>query len=133
MLTLTISHNIFLTKEERYKLTSKENIETIGISTPVWFSRGNTSEPAKEVFCKYTITNDETDAPISPTENGYRINLPKVIDDQSAEKKLLDVSDGGAECLFYREFNKIYKPIHYDIIHYVQIMPIEMMEKTLSP
>lgn len=131
MLTLTISHNIFLTREERYKITKGEPIEILGISVPVWFYRGNTSEPAKEIFCKYIVTNDEKNTPIFSTKTGYQLNLPKAIDNQNSEKKLLDISDGGAECLFYKEFNKVYKPLHYDIIHYVQIMPVEMMEKTL--
>jgi len=132
MLTLTISHNIFLTREERYKVTSGEPIEILGISVPVWFLKGNTSEPAKEIFCKYIVTNDGKNTPIFATPTGFQLNLPKIIDEQNSEKKLLDVDDGGAECLFYREFNRIYKPISYDIIHYVQIMPYEMMLKTLT-
>jgi len=132
MLTLTISHNIFLTREERYKVTNGEQIEVLGISIPVWFLRGNTSEPAREIFCKYIITNDDKNTPIFATSSGFQLNLPKVIDNQNTEKILLDIKDGGAECLFYREFDKVSKPIIYDIIHYVQIMPQDMMLKTLT-
>lgn len=132
MLTLTISHNIFLTREQRYSISNKETIEAIGVSVPVWFYRGNTSEPAKEIFCRYVLTNNAKSDPIVPIVEGYKINLPIKVEDSSVEKKLLDIADGGAECLFYREFNKVYKPTQYDLIHFVQIMPIEMMEKTLT-
>lgn len=132
MLTLTISHNIFLTREQRYLIANKEKIEVIGVSVPVWFYRGNTSEPAKEIFSKYILTNLETNEAILRTKEGYQINLPQKVESSSVEKRLLDITDGGAECLFYREFNKVSKPTTYDLIHFVQIMPIEMMEKTLS-
>jgi hypothetical protein len=57
MLTLTVSHNIFLTKKQRYELSVVEStLEVIGISFPVWFYKGKTSEPAKEVFCKYILS-----------------------------------------------------------------------------
>ena len=58
MATLTISHYIYLTKEQRYALHERQPIEAIGISVPVWFNKGNTSEPAKEIFCKYQIANE---------------------------------------------------------------------------
>lgn len=132
MLTLTISHNIFLTRDQRYLLTNKESIEVIGVSVPVWFYKGNTSEPAKDIFCKYILTNDSKSDPIMPLKEGYKINLPIKVEDSSVEKRLLDITDGGTECLFYREYNKVYKPTQYDLIHFVQIMPIEMMEKTLT-
>lgn len=132
MLTLTISHHIFLTKNERYKLTNGESIEVIGITIPVWFMKGNTSEPAKEIFCKYNICNNGNEESIFATKQGFQLNLPIVIDGQNTEKQLLDFKDGGAECLFYREFNKVNKPIQYDIVHYIQIMPLEIMEQTLS-
>jgi hypothetical protein len=132
MLTLTISHNIFLTKEERYKVAKGEQIEVIGISVPIWFLKGNTSEPAKEIFCKYIIINDGKNTPIFPTSTGFQINLPKIINNQNSEKKLLDIKDGGEESLSYREFNQVQKPILYEMIHYVQIMPYEMMINTLT-
>lgn len=132
MLTLTISHHLFLTKNERYKITNGEPIEIIGVAIPVWFLKGTTSEPAKEIFCKYSIFNQGDTEPIFSTKEGFQLNLPTMIENQDATKLLLDIKDGGTECLFYREFNQVKKPVQYDIIHYVQIMPIEMMEQTLS-
>lgn len=77
MLTLTISHFIYLTKEQRLNLTKKIPIETTGISVPVWFKMGSTSEPAKEVFCRYVITNDEKETLVEKTNDGFSINLPQ--------------------------------------------------------
>jgi hypothetical protein len=59
---------------------NKEKIEVIGASVPVWFYRGNTSEPAKEIFSKYILTNLETNEAILRTKEGYQINLPQKVD-----------------------------------------------------
>ena len=52
MATLTISHYVYLNREQRYDIHDLKPVEVIGVSVPVWFNNGNTSEPAKEVFCK---------------------------------------------------------------------------------
>ena len=81
MTTLIISHYLYLNREQRYLLhENKEPIEVHGISVPVWFQKGNTSEPAKEVFCKYRITNETTTKSITATNCGYLINLPQMIE-----------------------------------------------------
>jgi hypothetical protein len=77
MLSLTINHNIHITREQRYSLYEGETIETIGVSLPVWLSEEITSEPAKEIFCKYTLRNIKDDEkPIQILEEGYEITLP---------------------------------------------------------
>jgi|APSaa5957512576_1039674.scaffolds.fasta_scaffold25790_4 hypothetical protein len=78
MLTIAISHNIFLTQNELVSLSIGEPVETIGVSLPVWFFRGNTSEPAQEVFCEYKLTNIKEDYPVTIFAKGYRINLPQI-------------------------------------------------------
>ena len=55
MATLTVSHYIYLSREQRYELNDGKDIEIVGICVPVWFQKGNTSEPAQEIFCKYKI------------------------------------------------------------------------------
>jgi hypothetical protein len=50
----------------------------MGVSLPVWFNAGNTSEPANEVFCNYILTNTPNDYPVAVLSNGYKINLPQV-------------------------------------------------------
>jgi hypothetical protein len=77
-IVLSISHNIFLTEEERQRIYAHEPLEVLGVSVPVWFYRGSTSEPASEVFCKYVLTNIEEDYPITVIDSGYRINLPQI-------------------------------------------------------
>lgn len=91
MLILSILHNIFLDKEQIDSLLEKEEIETIGVSLPVWYYKGNTSEPAEEVFCKYKITNkkDKKES-VTVFKNGYVINLPKISDDY-VEKTLTEI------------------------------------------
>lgn len=78
MLTIVISHNIFLTQDELVTLSKGEAIETIGVSLPVWFFKGNTSEPAREVFCEYKLTNIKEDYSVTVFAKGYRINLPQI-------------------------------------------------------
>lgn len=75
MKTLTIAHHIYLTEEQKALFLNGETIEVIGISIPVWFEKGNTSEPAKEVFCKYVISSEDRNIPITTVEDGYFINL----------------------------------------------------------
>jgi hypothetical protein len=89
-LLLVVSHNLFLTKDERYTLANGKVIQTIGVSLPVWFEKGGkTTEPAEEIFCKYTVTN-----PINPgalvlvqrSKEGYLICLPQIPEDYKAVK-----------------------------------------------
>src|ERR1022692_4107637 len=73
---LTIAHNLFLTEEERFKMTVIDaEIETIGICLPVWINKFKTSEPAEEVFCKYHLQNNADSESVIITENGFEINL----------------------------------------------------------
>jgi hypothetical protein len=149
MATLTISHYIYLNREQRYKVHSGESIEVIGISVPVWFHRGTTSEPAKEVFCKYKITNESTDKNILPTKEGYYINLPQKTEleknnlseelkeitsiKMGTSDRLLDLKDGGTGWLEFRQYNKIEEGENkYNLIHFVEIKPDELLQDTMS-
>lgn len=93
-LTLVVSHNIFLTRDQRYKLVNGETIEVIGSNVPVWICRdetqkkGYTSEPAVEVFCRYVITNNKVAKPIHAIEGGYQINLPQLPSSYKERKKI---------------------------------------------
>lgn len=130
MLRLTVSHYIYLSRDQRYALHNGESLEIVGISVPVWFMKGNTSEPAKEVFCKYKITNQPGNRIINLTEDGYCVNLPqKVLKENSSEEanqavnlrmseKLLDIKDGGSERFEFRQYNNLDK-LHGDglIVH----------------
>lgn len=127
MLTLVISHNINLSREERYKLHKGEPVTTVGVSVPVWFEKGNTSEPAQEVFVTYRLTNTKNDYAIKMSKDGYDINIPQpnpeleaqlrevnqeVLDALGVQKEiptskmLLDGADGGLEKMQFRQFAK---------------------------
>jgi hypothetical protein len=150
MATLTISHYIYLTREQRYALHEGNKLEVTGVSVPVWFKKGNTSEPAQEIFCKYTISNDSSsNRSIVPTTTGYEINLPqklKFANESVPEEtqvvvsvylgtseRLLDINDGGSEWLEFRQFSKIQQGTNkFNVVHFVEIKPIELLEDTLS-
>ena len=76
MATLTVSHYLYLTKEQRYSLNEGKDIDVVGICVPVWFSKGNTSEPAQEIFCKYKIQNPRQGDNIKQTDDGFTIIMP---------------------------------------------------------
>ena len=93
-ITLSIVHNIYLNKEERYLLHRGKKITVVGSSLPVWFYKGDTSEPAEEVFCKYILTNKKGKKDVSPieiTKQGYKINLPQLPEGYKDPEVLTDV------------------------------------------
>jgi len=57
MLNLTIQHFIHLARDQRYALHEGIELVVVGVSIPVWFLDKVTSEPAKEVFCRYYLKN----------------------------------------------------------------------------
>lgn len=134
MLTLTIYHNVFLTKEEREFLIKEDFVYINGVSVPVWFHKGTTSEPAMEVFCKYKIFNDGSNTPISKIKNGYKIYLPKYLEDKKILiNNILDYRDGGIESIKYKEYNKVLQSgIYYNIIHFVEINLSNKLIETIS-
>lgn len=161
MITLAISHNIFLTRQQRYDLYNKQVIETIGVSVPVWFANGTTSEPANEVFCKYKLINNTEQTGIEFVKRGYDICLPqietnyKLIEPTTDEwlkmtdiekekwfqetqkplncKNLLDLCDGGSEYLYYRTHQKkIIKNMETHVVHFIEIKTIESLLNSLS-
>ncbi len=159
MVTLTISHNIFLSKQQRYSWYSGEEFEVIGTSTPVWFNQGKTSEPGQEVFTKYKLEMSDDHAFIKNTRNGYILTAaPEPIkpnytltDDQwnklSPEerqqwvlenegkvyiKNLLDIKDGGSAWMAFRQLNKIRRNKKYlNVIHFVEVKTIEDLMQSL--
>ena len=78
MATLTISHYLYLDRDQRYGLHNGNSIEVIGVAVPVWFKKGNTSEPAPEIFCKYKLVNNKTGGNIIRNNQGYTITMPHI-------------------------------------------------------
>lgn len=149
MATLTISHYLYLSRDQRYKLHAGEPIEITGVSVPVWFHKGSTSEPARELFCKYKITNEPVNKAIVPMDEGYHINLPQKMElakedvpqevqevaaiQLGTSERLLDIKDGGSEWLEFRQYNKVHQDKHaFNVVHFVEIKPDELLQDTLS-
>ncbi len=136
MLSLTIHHNIHLNREQRYALHAGTEIVTVGVSVPVWHLNKITSEPAKEMFCKYYLKNPHQELPIKIVADGYEIVIPyragvkleisneewqelrqnnpaklnelqKKCVREISSKRLLDLSDGGSAYLSYKELNTV--------------------------
>jgi hypothetical protein len=160
--TLTISHCIYLTKEQRYDLIKRKEIEVIGVSIPVWFCKGKTSEPAMEIFNKYIITNDPDDSPIESYAKGYKINLPQLpkdfhpIDRPSLENwekmtamdrdrwnkenpippsadDLMDAEKGGVGALYFKRHSKLKDAgKKISLIHIVEIKSLKILLESLT-
>ncbi|MEI8270267.1 MAG: hypothetical protein WCG45_02770 [bacterium] len=133
MATLTIEHSVYLAKEQRYSLNNGEKITVEGFSVPVVFSRGNTSEPAKEVFCKYTLSNDGEEKEIKRIEEGYEINLQQKAENLPGSEILLDEEDGGKGKFIFSQLQKVsYKGNSFNIIHFVELKKIETLLESLT-
>lgn len=158
-LTISVSHLIFLSREERYKLIDGETVKTLGVSLPVWFYKGTTSEPAEEVFCRYHLTSSPKSPPIRYLKTGYAVNLPRhqeteleLTNEQwlkmTREQRevwyrsrnfypkcqdLKDVKDGGAEYLSLKFATvRIIADRKVGVVHYVVIRGIENLQNSLT-
>ena len=160
-LGLIIHHNIYLTREQRYALHEGQDIEVAGVSVSVWCRGKVTSEPAKEVYCRYLLKNPGEDQPVKMVKDGFELCLPnkkpivsKIPDDiwlkftpeqrddyygvfknGASTQNLLDIKDGGSACLMYRENNKVRYADDDDtitIIHLIQMRDTQVLEDTCS-
>ena len=158
--TLAISHYLHLTKEERYAWQEGEVIDIIGVSIPVWFYKGISSEPAIEVFCKYHLVSSPEGIFIKHVEDGYEITIPQTSpveftplpDDAWASlskeeqeqwyeanepapslRMLLDNKDGGAKYLAFRQYSKVRKNKKVlNVVHFMEIKDMEALTQTLT-
>jgi len=162
MLNLTVQHLIHLSKSQRYAIHSGIELVVVGVSVPVWYMDKVTSEPAKEVFCKYYLKNTREDTAILIREDGFEITLPyrqgkglEITDEEWKElkfknpeklelmyqncvqevssKNLLDIGDGGSRHMSYREHNKLKEPERtLNIMHFVQIENMDKLVNSLE-
>jgi hypothetical protein len=161
MLNLAIHHNIHLTRDQRYSLHKGNEVSVVGLSVPVWFYNKMSTEPAKEVFCWYTLRNFGKDMAIAINTDGYEIMLPRrsakelemdneewrklnledkdrlteiysKLAPEASSKCLLDVIDGGSEWLSYREHSTIEKDSEkLNIMHFVCISTMEKLTSSI--
>lgn len=148
---LCVSHNIFLTRDQIYDLyNQKTPIEVVGVSTPVWYyNKKETSEPAREVFCKYVIKceNKNFQKNIEILPEGYEITLFKESLSSKVQtkikkyfkikspnkntpsiKSLLDIKDGGSEWLSFKSYES---SEFINITHSVEIQKIDNLLNSL--
>lgn len=144
---ICISHNIFLTREERYSLYEQGSIKVVGVSIPVWFyDKSRTSEPAKEIFCEYSISCEKKQtSSINVLKEGYEIIIGKNPDFNfyvpsklkkfffkneyfPCAKYLLDIKDGGSEWLGFKVHDQ---KENMDIIHSIEIQKMESLLDSL--
>lgn len=158
--TLAISHNLFMTKEQRYAWHAGEPIDIVGVSVPVWFYKGVSSEPAVEVFCKYKLLNDPEGIYIRHIEDGYELTVPqspqkefvplddeiwKTLSTEEQEKwyeeneptpslrMLLDIKDGGSSYLAFRQYSKVRKNKKIlNVVHFVEVKDMQDLTQTLT-
>jgi hypothetical protein len=158
-LILVISHNIYLKKEEVDLILNDNDIdiEITGVCVPIWHCLGDSSEPAREVFCKYYLNNKKENDPIEKLKNGFRINLPQLPEDYKESKPLTDsewkslsekelsewyeinkappnakyLENDGHLC--YMQYDKfMYKKQLTNIIHNVNIKPYKELINSLT-
>lgn len=128
--TLSILHNVFLTQNQRKDLKNGDSVEIPGVSVPVWFYKGNTSEPAIEVFCSYLLTNIADDYPVTQMDNGYKINMPQGIE---KEEELVVTGKYDGTSINFRRYNKITeKGERTNIVHTIEINDMETLEESIS-
>jgi hypothetical protein len=158
-LTLTIYHNIHLTREQRYSLHAGKAVDVVGVSVPVWFNKSVTSEPGKEIFCRYYLHNDGSQNQLKILNDGYQLTIPQQLSTQPpisdeiwrslshkeleayyenrevdvSTKNLLDLKDGGSEYMFYREITKVNSSGGLlTVVHFISIKSSDQLEDTIE-
>ena len=131
--TLIINHVLYLTPEQRMGLLQdKTPAQVVGVNVPVWFNQGKSSEPAQEVFCQYTVTNEPQDMVVATLPTGYRINLPQTKPSTEEEARMLDVKklgnseQGGSGWFMFKQFQTVKQENRaLQILHYIELRDLE--------
>jgi hypothetical protein len=125
---LTIAHNLFPSRDERYGF-SQDNVEIsmVGICLPVWVSGMATSEPAEEVYCRYRLRNYLTpgEESVKMTSDGFAISLG----DKSLWDSIKDVKDGGSGSIYLTHQGKLVSNVEILVIHYINIQDISVLTR----
>lgn len=142
---LFLTHQIFVTKEQRYQLYQGEKIETIGSFIETTNINNKKDFFPKEIFAKYQIDTIVSEEHIVSMADGYKIHMPvkflysdadlENIDLESSVfiEDILDSDDGGREEVFFK-YRKVYtdKNKKFLVIHSVSIRDIEILKSSTS-
>ena len=122
--TISISHSVFLDEEQRKSLQIKDNcIETMGFSMPtVVINNTETSEPSKEVFCRYRICNSDGE-PITMTKKGYDICI--------SHSNCRRLADEDGTVIFAYTSGMEYKGDIYRSVHQVSITSRDVLDRSI--
>jgi hypothetical protein len=128
---LTVSHSLFLTREQRYALQVPEaEIEVIGSCSPVWVIKGeHITKIAEEVFAKYRFRHcpEPEKHTITFLPEGFMVKLSP-----DMPYHLTDISDGGSACLSLTHKNVIEMEGKVaPVVHYFNVDDIRILEETL--
>ena len=151
-----ISHLIFLTREERYVLVNRKDVNVVGVNIPVWVTDKDCAEPAQEVFCRYLLSNHEDNLRVTMISDGYAVNLPQQFESVAPEltndqwrvmtceqqdrwyakhqsiptaENLRDFLDGGGE---YLKFRYISLTAEQKTIHNFEFKTLESLVDSLT-
>lgn len=129
---LTIAHNIFFTKEERYLFrTPLTEVSTVGICLPVWVDGTTTNEPAEEVYCQYKVRNFASPGidSVHMSNDGFVLSLGE----KSLWDSVLDAKDGGNSSIYLSHQGLV---VNSDsqvlVIHYINIQDTSVLYKEKS-
>lgn len=122
-----ISHNLFLSSEERKSLQNEKEVMTVGICVPVFVTGQDTSEPAKEIFCSYRVIPNKQDRLIYPVEHGWALALSK-----EYVRSLSDIKDGGCEFLSLARHDRITtSEAIFPVIHQIVVSGTSSLEQSV--
>jgi len=142
-LTLTVSHSLFLTRDQCYSIHNGNEVEIIGVSIPTWFYKGKISEPTIEVFCRYKINQTKNLLSIKEKSKIYELSIPIINSENITTKNLLDIKDDGSEHIIFRQYQSINRQGKLEVrhgmtygqinmLHFIEIKRIEDLLATLS-
>jgi hypothetical protein len=128
---LTITHYVFLTREQRYALQVPEaEVDVIGTCSPVWSHKGlQITHTAEEVFAKYTIRHcpEPDKQTVTLSDEGFMIRLSP-----DMPIHLTDVGDKGERYLGITHKNIVeVEQKTVPIVHFLTIEDMEVLQKTL--
>jgi len=128
---MTMTHYLFLTREQRYALNVPEaEIEVVGCCTPIWIHNGkHVSDVPEEVFAKYRIRHcpEPEKQTVNQMDEGFLIRLSP-----DMPQHLLDYRDNGQEYLSLTHKNMItIEDKVAPIVHFLNIEDAKVLEETL--
>lgn len=129
---ILFTHHIFLTKEQRYGLLKPaNNIEIMGICSIAFIENGVWKNNASdEIFTKYSIVFDA-----KPEQNTVKLTNGSFIVTLTGEmpNHLLDIKDGGSECLMMTHRNVVEKDGKtIPVVHFIEIEDISLLINSIN-